>query len=404
MTRTRPDAAERPLQMPGHWHRLRTWWSSPTPVGPVIGRRRTMPVDASARGRSRQERLDQMAERLTSAVDSLVSGADWRAAMEFAARFRSRSFGNTLLIRDQHLRAYDDGRVPGPEPTWVAGYEAWRRLGRQVVGGQAGYAIYAPVTERYATRDVTDTALWRRLGRSEKPRPGEAVRTRVAGFRPAYVWDVSQTDGTPIPEPPKRPVLLRGEAPAGLVDAVTGLLAGEGFTVAVVADGAGLGGANGMANYSDRTVRVRGDLDDAAITKTLLHELAHVRLHDPDGRGRPGHRGVREVEAESVAMMIGACYGLDTTGYTIPYVAGWSSSIPNAEPADVVRRTGDRVRTAALAILDELPTPPVADGLPPGLTRSAPAARPEHMTAAPPPEHRAAPNPGATERENGRSL
>ena len=86
------------------------------------------------------------------------------------------------------------------------------------------------------------------------------------------------------------------------------------------------------------------------------------------------HRGIAEVEAESVALMVGAAHGLATDDYTIPYVASWASSVPGKTPVDVVQSTAERVRGAAVTILDQLDTPQVGDGNPPGLDRGALAA------------------------------
>lgn len=164
---------------------------------------------------AREAKLDELHEKLTGAVEQLVSGDDWRDALAFAARFRSRSFNNTMLIWVQHQVAFEAGRVPDPFPTLVAGYRQWQALGRQVMKGQPGYMIFAPVTGRFATATPSDAGSWRRLGPREKPQPGEVVRSRMVGARPAYVWDVSQTDGEPLPATPM-PVLLEGEAPEGL--------------------------------------------------------------------------------------------------------------------------------------------------------------------------------------------
>lgn len=324
--------------------------------------------------RSREDRLDEMADHLATAVDALVSDDDWRAAIAFAARFRSRSFANNLLIGLQHNRNHASGLVPEAVPSYVAGYRQWQQLGRQVTKGQPGMVIRAPVTRRYATRDVTDLASWRRLDKREKPRPGETVRHRMIGVRPAYVWDVSQTSGEAIPERP-RPQLLRGQAPDGLVDAVRAAIGRAGFTVANVPDRASLGGANGRTRFDNRTVQVRADMDEAAVLKTLLHEYGHVLLHEPDtDRGADAkrltlrERRIGEVEAESVAMMVASCYGVDTSDYTVPYVASWAEGDDLVHPAEIVRRTGERVRTASLSILAELPEPPVDDGLPAGLS------------------------------------
>jgi hypothetical protein len=237
--------------------------------------------------------------------------------------------------------------------------------------GQPGYMIYQPNKARFASSNPSNPDSWRRLARNEQPKPGEVVRRRMMGVIPGYVWDVSQTDGAPVPERPM-PRLLEGHAPAGLREGLIAQIAEAGFAFSMAADAAALGGANGVTNYTDRTVQVRADMDDAAQVKTIAHELAHVRMHEPGSDGRPEHRGVGEVEAESVALMIGAAYGMDTQQYTVPYVASWSAAVPDADPLKMIRETGERVRMTAADVLDKLPAPEAGDGTPPGLNREAP--------------------------------
>ncbi len=319
---------------------------------------------------ARDAKLDELHERLTGAVETLVSGQDWARALAFAARFRSRSFNNTLLIWVQHGAAFEAGRVPESVPSYVAGYRQWQQLGRQVQKGQQGYMIFAPVTGRFASSNPADPSSWRRLGPREKHKVNEVVRTKMVGARPAYVWDVTQTEGDPIPEPPA-PKLLDGEAPPGLWDGLVAQIEALGFDVLRVPDAGRISGADGLTDYTTRQVSVRTDITEVNQVATLAHELAHVLMHDPTDEEARQHRGIREVEAESVALMIGAAHDLDTSGYTIPYVAGWASSVKDAEPAEVIKATGERVRKTALGILDRLDTFQIANGTPPGLTRDA---------------------------------
>jgi len=319
----------------------------------------------------REAKLDELHERLTGAVEQLVSGDDWSRAIAFAARFRARSFSNTLLILAQHAGAYEVGRVPEPFPSYVAGYRRWQGLGRQVQKGQPGYQILAPVTGRFASSNPADAESWRRLGKGEKSRPGEMVRSKMVGVRPAYVWDASQTSGDPIPEPPA-PRMLEGEAPVGLWEGLVAQIEERGFEVLRVPHEGMIHGANGMTDYTAKTVAVREDMDPAAQTKTLSHELGHVLMHDPENEDARQHRGIGEVEAESVALMIGAAHHMDTSDYTIPYVSTWAARVDGTEPVEVVKATGERVRKTALAILDQLDTAQVADGTPPGLDYETP--------------------------------
>ncbi|WP_240756432.1 ImmA/IrrE family metallo-endopeptidase [Micrococcus luteus] len=307
--------------------------------------------------------------RLTAAVDQLVSGEDWKRALEFAARFRAKSFNNTLLIWAQHLDLYEAGRTSAPEPTFVAGYKQWKALGRSPLAG-GSMQIFAPLMARFASSTPQNPGSWRRLDRYEKPKPGETVRSKMVRAIPVRVWDVSMTDGPPIPERPA-PTLMEGQAPDGLWEGLSALVAAEGFAVLRVEHEGMIHGANGLTDFQARTVAVRTNMDDAAQVKTLAHELAHVMLHGPDSPDATGHRGVGEVEAESVALMIGAAHGMDTTAYTIPYVSGWAGTVKDKDPAEVVQATGERVRKVAVTILDALPTVQVGTGDPPGLSRES---------------------------------
>lgn len=145
---------------------------------------------------AREAKLDELHERLTDAVEQLVSGDDWARALAFAARFRARSFSNTLLIWAQHEAAYEAGRVPDPMPSYVAGYRQWQGLGRQVEKSQSGYMIFAPVTGRFASSNPAASDSWRRLEKGERPRPGACTQTTGTSLKPP---------GRPITSSPQHP-------------------------------------------------------------------------------------------------------------------------------------------------------------------------------------------------------
>lgn len=315
--------------------------------------------EAAAR---REQNLELFAQHIERAVEQLVTGEDWLRAVRFAAQFRTRSFQNTLAIWVQHQNAYSKGLTPDPFPTYVAGFKDWKRLNRYAIAGRS-YLILSPVHSLFASSDPA-SGVWRRLEKGERPRTGETVRRERTGFAPAHVWDVSQTTGDgQIPVKPM-PVLLQGQAPAGLWDGLAEVVKAEGFALRDVSDAGAIGGANGVTDFTGRSVSVRLDMDDAARVKTLAHELGHVLMTDPELRGHDMHRGIWEVEAESFAAMIGACYGLDTSQYTIPYVAGWSETVKDKSPLEVMRATGKRVMDTAVETLERLPEPPLGNGLP----------------------------------------
>jgi DNA primase len=120
---------------------------------------------------------------------------------------------------------------------------------------------------------------------------------------------------------------------------------------------AGRGDANGWTHPTDRVVRIADGLEGAQAVRTLIHELAHVVLHtetsSPSSSGPVHCRGVREVEAESVAFLVCTSRGMAADGDTFPYVAGWAEEIPG-DNADAVRATGTRVLAAARHILQRI--------------------------------------------------
>ncbi|MFJ2300076.1 ArdC family protein [Oerskovia paurometabola] len=324
----------------------------------------------------REAKLAAVHAQLAASVGELVTGDDWKRALGFAAKFRSRSFSNVLLIYQAHATAFEQGRVPSPTPTYVAGYKQWQALRHQVRRGEAGYPILAPVIGRYAAVSPNDRpGLWRRLGFRERTAPDEILRTRLISTKVASVWDVSLTDGDPILEPPT-PQLLAGQAPPGLLDGLAKQIVDRGFTVSTVLDAAAIGGANGLTDYRALAVTYRDDVDPASACRTLVHELAHVMLHGPDHLDAVAHRGVAEVEAESVALMIYAAHHMDSSTYSVPYVSTWASQVPGMEPLEVVAATANRVRTTSLTILDRLDTNQIGTGDPPGLDRGSAAAHP----------------------------
>jgi len=144
-------------------------------------------------------------------------------------------------------------------------------------------------------------------------------------------------------------------------------------------DAASINGANGQTNWGAKTVVVRADMDDAAMVKTLIHEAAHVVLHE----NPPGHylaRPVKEIEAESVAFVVAAAHGMPTDGYTFPYVAGWAGG---EDPAKAVQATQARVGQAARLIIEASPAPHEAGGKAPGGAAAVEAARQARLDRSP---------------------
>ncbi len=255
-------------------------------------------------------------ERLHTGVRELLDSQAWQEVLKFKARFYHYSFNNVLLIYLQR-----------PDASLVAGYKRWQELGRQVRKGEASIAILAPIVQR---------------AKAEGEREAQVV-----GFRSARVFDVSQTDGEPIPTPPQ-PVLLTddGEAIREAFARAEAFALAKGFPVTYAEL---RGGTLGSFSVTKRVIKVCHDLPPLQTLKTLIHELAHGLMHaDPKG-GEQRH--LIELEAESCAFLVLHDLGLDTSRYTFPYLANW------AEHPDELLVAGERAARVAAEVLAELKLP-----------------------------------------------
>lgn len=287
--------------------------------------------------------IEVLHQQLTDAITRIETGEQWQGWLDFARRLHRYSFNNLILIWAQR-----------PDATAVASYTTWQAMDRQVRRGEKALRVMAPILRR---APVLDEAGQSNLGPDGRPKQ----RQQITGFRPAPVFDVTQTEGPPLPEAP-RPVLLAGQAPDGLWDALVSEVSQRGYRL-LRGPADRLDGANGVTKISEREVWVRDDVDDAQAVKTLTHELAHIMLH-AEADQPTACAGIREVEAESVAHLVMAAHGVDTATYSFPYVATWAhplAAVEHVPMADIVSRTGTRVMHAATEILTVAVPASVAD-------------------------------------------
>ncbi|WP_420116537.1 ArdC-like ssDNA-binding domain-containing protein [Micromonospora sp.] len=307
----------------------------------ATSRRKSSPAELERRRQAAADKLVAAHDRIVDGVRELITGEDWARYLRFAARFHNYSFNNTISILKQ-----------APDATYVAGYETWKSVGRQVRKGERGITILAPVMARRTPEDAaqpTAQALAEPAGESSEP------GRRMVGVRTASVFDVRQTDPIVPGEelPLVRPIELTGAAPAELWSGLARQIQGCGFTI----ERSDCGGANGRTQWAERIVRVRDDVAELQAVKTLAHELGHVVLHDPvdQASGRPDCRGTVEVEAESFAALVLGSQGITTDDYSFPYVASWAAQGNDPDAAiQVVRDTANRVIKAAHQVIERL--------------------------------------------------
>lgn len=265
-----------------------------------------------------------LVKQLDDGVREVMASGDMRSYLALQARFHRYSWSNVLLILAQK-----------PEATRVAGFSTWIDLGRHVNRGEHGITILAPVFRRRDESQEAETA-------SE-----EDVRPTPVRYRPVHVFDVGQTSGTPLPEPPCR--TLEGESGEArwLLPRLLDFTREEGLTVDMAAKDCG--SANGYYNRQAGIIHVADGLAVDQQAKTLAHEIGHHVLGHEGGHG---DRGAKEVAAEGTAFVICQHYGMDTAAYSFGYVATWAGAGQDGEQK--VRATLRDIQRAAGKVIDRV--------------------------------------------------
>jgi N-terminal domain of anti-restriction factor ArdC len=248
----------------------------------------------------RAERREQQRRLLDSAVRELLTSEGWERWVRTRATFHRYSWRNTMLIATQR-----------PDATRVAGFRAWLKLNRCVRKGEKGIRIFAPMT-------VPDRGDDGAVVADEHGQP-----KRRTLFRLTTVFDVSQTDplpgAEPVPlDPPSQP--LTGDSHADLIEPLTELAAELGYRV----ERRDLSGesAGGWCDPKAKLIVV-GIAEPNAEVRTLIHELAHALVAESDEEFAYAYE---EVIVESATYVAASAAGLDTSGESIPYVAGWGGN------------------------------------------------------------------------------
>ena len=275
---------------------------SPQPVTPIL-----------LNGQNSAERMKEITDRLETGIQELFESERYKAYLTTMSKFHSYSFNNTLLI------AMQGGQL-------VAGYNKWRdNFHRNVKKGEKAIKILAPAPFK-AKKEVQKLDAQGRpvMGKDGKP-VTEVQEIQVPAFKIVSVFDVSQTEGEPLPS-------IGVEELTGSVERY-----GEFFKALEQTSPVPIGfedipgGSHGYYHLTEKRIAIQAAMSELQTLKTAIHEIAHSKLHaiDPEAPAieqadRPDSR-TREVQAESVAYAVCQHYGLDTSDYSFGYVAGWSS-------------------------------------------------------------------------------
>ncbi|GAD52028.1 hypothetical protein MBEHAL_0788 [Halarchaeum acidiphilum MH1-52-1] len=286
--------------------------------------------DSSSRSESMTETIEAWVEDLITHVEEARESEAFQEWLDVQSRFHDYSYRNTLLITLQC-----------PEATKVAGYRAWQEeFDRYVQEGESAIWIWAPIITTQCPECGNSPSYHEQSDCAYDETPPEEWSEGLVGFRPASVFDVSQTEGEPLPELETAATGDAGDLVTVLEDAASEL---DVEVRLVDADEWIHGQAEGICKprQSDESplVAVRDRANEADLAVTLVHELAHALLHG--AISDPLARSEQELEAEAVAYIVGRHYGLDTSNSSF-YLAAWAGDDPEA----IRERLGRISRTA----------------------------------------------------------
>ena len=295
---------------------------------------------------SEKQKVKEITDKLEAGLKELFESEKYKSYLSTMSKFHNYSFNNTLLVAMQK-----------PEATLVAGYQAWQKnFERHVNKGEKAIRILAPAPykikeERDKLDPVTGEMMFDENGMPQK----EETEVTIPAFRAVSVFDVSQTDGKPIPELEVNELLSTVEGYEDFVQALMNIspvpIAFEDIP----------GDSKGYFSTAEKRIAVQENMSESQTLKTMVHEVAHSMLHDKEVNQSMDipvkDRNTKEVEAESVAFTVCQHFGIDTSDYSFGYIAGWSSGRNMKElksSLDTIRKTASELITGIEGAMQEL--------------------------------------------------
>ena len=251
----------------------------------------------------REEKQKELMEKLEEGIKAVFTSERYAEYLKLMGKFHSYSFNNTILIQMQM-----------PNASYLAGYKTWETLERHVKKGERGIMILAPNQyKRMKEVEVFDPVTGKQKVDAGGNPVTEQKEIAYATFRPIAIFDISQTEGKPLPE---------------LAQELHGDIKNYGMILDAVKNTASVpiefesweGSKKGYYNFVEQRIGIKEGMSELQTVKTAIHELTHSVLHTDKDKLKDA--ATMEVEAESVAFVV--C--LDTSDYSFGYLAGWSSN------------------------------------------------------------------------------
>ncbi|MDD6536887.1 MAG: ArdC family protein [Prevotella sp.] len=295
---------------------------------------KTYEYDPKKAAEDRKTELKDITEKLEKGVQEVFNSEQFQNLLDTMAKFPHYSVNNNILIMMQK-----------PDATLVQSYTGWKKMGRFVKKGEKGIRILAPAPFKLEKeQEKLDEA-----GKVILDKDGEAVKEKVeinlTAFKPVSTFDISQTEGEPLPS-------------IG-VDELTGSVEGyQTFFEAIkAASPVPIGfediksGAKGYFHVEDNRIAINKGMSEIQTVKTAIHEMAHAKLHNLEAqKDNKQSKNSKEVEAESVAYTVCQHYGIDTSDYSFAYVATWSQGKEMPE----LKESLNTIREAAADLITKI--------------------------------------------------
>lgn len=276
----------------------------------------------------RADELHQITDKLEKGVKDVFQSDKYKQFLNVMAKFPRYSVNNTMLIMMQR-----------PDAQLCQSFTGWKQMGRYVKKGEKGISILAPAPYKIEREQTKLDEKGRPVFDADGEPVKEKVEVTIRAFKVVKTFDLSQTDGKELPT----------IGPSELVGNIEGypklLQAIQEISPVPVSFELIDGDAKGFYHLEDKKIVVQDGMSEVQTIKTLLHEMAHQKLHDKDNvpEAKDISRNGKEVEAESVAYVVCQHYGINTSDYSFSYVAGWSEGKETPE----LKASLDKIRQTA---------------------------------------------------------
>ncbi len=288
----------------------------------------TSTFDPKAAAEARKAEMEEITTKLEKGVKDIFTTDGYKDYLNFCAKLPRYSVNNQILIMLQR-----------PDATMCQSFTNWKEMNRFVRKGEKGIRILAPAPYKMQKeQDKTDASGRPILDKDGEP-VKETVEVTINAFKPVSTFDISQTEGDPVPTVGVAELTGSVEGYEALLEAIK-----EVVPVPISFEQID-SGAKGFYHLEENRIVVQEGMSEAQTVKTLLHEASHQALHSREAMQASGEqksKNQKETEAESVAYVVCQHYGIDTSDYSFAYVATWSADkeVPELKASlDTIRRT-----------------------------------------------------------------